>query len=125
MRENEDFKRIKGFEQEYFISNYGRVVRILKNGEFREKKATKNHNGYYRVFLWKDSKRKTVRVHRLVAEHFIENEDCFLNTDVHHKNEDKSDNYFENLEWTTHIKNLGYYYNKEFEKMEETHETGL
>lgn len=115
MKAEEDFIRIKGFEKFYMISNHGRVVRIFKNGNFKEKKQTKNHNGYYRVYLWKDNKRKTVRVHRLVAEHFIENDAPNIKTEVHHKDENKNNNYFENLEWCTHHQNMEWYHHQEVE----------
>ncbi len=115
MKVEEDFIRIKGFEQEYMISNYGRVVSLFKNGNIKEKKATKNHNGSYRVYLWKNNKRKTLRVHRLVAEHFIENDDPNFKMEVHHKNRDKKNNKAENLEWCTPDQNKEWYHHQEVE----------
>ena len=104
----EKFVRIKGFEQEYMISNYGRVVRLFKNGNIKEKKQLKNHNGYYRVDLWKNNKRFKMRVHRLVALHFIDNPEDL--SDVHHEDEDKKNNYFLNLKWCTHDQNIEWYH---------------
>ena len=37
-------------------------------------------------------------IHRLVAEHFIPNDDLFK-TDINHKDENKENNHIDNLEW--------------------------
>ena len=55
------------------------------------------------VTLQKDKKRKTIKVHRLVAEHFIENKNnypCVNHIDSNRKNNDVS-----NLEFCTHKQN--------------------
>lgn len=56
-------------------------------------------SGYARVSLYLSSGRKDVKVHRLVAEHFIPNPDNkpFIN----HRNGVKTDNSVNNLEWVT------------------------
>jgi hypothetical protein len=111
VKSEEEFKRIKGFEKQYLISNHGRVVRLFKNGKkFKEKKQTENHNGYSRVYLWKGNKRFTLRVHRLVAEHFLINDDPEIKLEVHHKDRNKKNNYFENLVWCTFHENMEWYH---------------
>ena len=63
-------------------------------------------NGYYYVCLSKNGIVKNYFVHRLVAEVFLPNPDnlpC-----VNHKDEDKSNNNVDNLEWCTHEYNINY-----------------
>lgn len=63
-------------------------------------------NGYKVVCLTKDGKSKTVFVHRIVAMAFLpnpENLPC-----INHKDEDKTNNFLENLEWCTHQYNMAY-----------------
>lgn len=96
----EIWKPIKGFEGFYEVSNLGRV-RSLESGRWKNRvkilKPGKLNNGYLKVTLFKDGKPKTFLVHRLVAEHFIPNP---LNLpQVNHKDENKENNCFENLEW--------------------------
>lgn len=62
--------------------------------------------GYYQVTLIKDGKKKHYRVHRLVASAFLENP--FNYTDVNHKDENKTNNHVDNLEWCTRKYNNNY-----------------
>ena len=62
--------------------------------------------GYLNVKLSKDNIAKTISIHRLVAKTFIENPKNLKQ--VNHKDENKSNNNFENLEWCTHKYNQNY-----------------
>ena len=62
--------------------------------------------GYLYVNLCKDGARKTKKIHRLVAEHFIENK--MSKPQVNHINEVKHDNRVENLEWCTAKENYNH-----------------
>lgn len=112
----EVWRDIYGFPY-YKVSNWGRVKsfwfgkeKILKPGKAR---------GYLLVSLCKDGKQYTRKVHRLVAEAFIPNEDLFK-TQINHKNENKELNFVwinddgtvdeskSNLEWCTHVYNCNY-----------------
>lgn len=94
---------IKGFEGYYEVSDKGDVRRVSTG---KNLKQFKNNSGYLRVTLSKGGKVKSYSVHRLVAEAFIPNPQG-LKT-VNHKNEIKTDNRSDNLEWMTLEENINY-----------------
>lgn len=102
----EQWRDIEGYEGVYQVSDLGRV-RSNKYGDWRVMKVVKSSTGYLTVGLLKDGKRKTVSVHRLVAQAFIDNDDE-TKTYINHQNEDKTDNKAINLEWCTASYNLSY-----------------
>lgn len=112
----EIWRPIKGYENLYEISNHGRIKgvdRYVKgrygNLRFQKghiRKATYNNRGYQAIPLCKDGKYKTFLVHRLVAETFIPNPDNL--PEVNHKDENKENNYVDNLEWCTRKYNMNY-----------------
>jgi hypothetical protein len=88
---HEIWKEIENYEN-YEISNFGNVRKKLK--------TSKTKDGYRAISLTDDfGNRKTLRVHRLVAKAFIEEEDGkFL---VNHKDGIRDNNNVDNLEWCT------------------------
>ena len=103
----EVWKDIKGFEEKYQISTWGRI-RNIKTGKII--KPYKNNKGYLKVSLYKNGEYVKKRVNRLVALAFIENP--YGLPMVNHKDGNKENNSITNLEWTTdeynkiHAKNL-------------------
>lgn len=100
----EIWKDIKGYEGLYKISNYGRVESLPKNRYGSKKsiilKPFLDKDGYERVCLCYNNKRKYKHVHIIVAEHFVPNPE--LLPIVHHKNANKRCNFVGNLQWSTH-----------------------
>lgn len=99
----EVWKDIDGYEGKYQISNYGCVKSIQKNIFLKSMVAT---NGYLVACLWKDNKQKKFLIHRLVAQHFLDNPNNYI--EVNHKDENKTNNHMNNLEWCNHFYNMNY-----------------
>ena len=104
----EIWKDVVGYEGYYQVSNLGRVRsldRIASNGRKIKGKilSTKvNTPPYYpRVSLSVNGKMKLVQVHRLVAQAFVYNPDPEHKTQVGHKDESRTNNRADNLEWVT------------------------
>lgn len=114
----EIWKDIKGYEGKYQVSNMGRVksverIRKGKSGSnvyVPEKllKCKNDKDGYKECALCSGThkKQKSYRVHRLVAEAFLPNPNNY--PIINHRNEIKSDNRVENLEWCTNRYNMIY-----------------
>jgi len=70
---SEIWKDIEGYERKYQISNLGRVKSLNYNREKRHKllKTTSDKDGYPVIGLNKNCKKKMVKIHRLIAIHFI------------------------------------------------------
>ena len=105
--EQEQWKPIKGYEGKYDVSNFGRVRSYYKGLHIKTQRI--NNCGYCYVKLYVRGKRqKMARVHRLVAEAFIPNQDNM--SDVNHKDMNKLNNHVSNLEWTSHADNVKHSY---------------
>jgi hypothetical protein len=83
------------------VSNLGRIrhkkkLNILKG-------SISNH-GYVRVNIQVNNKQKSYRVHRIVADHFVSNEEG--KPFVNHMDCDKKNNVSTNLEWVTNKENI-------------------
>ena len=65
-----------------------------------------NNNGYYRVCPSLNGKLKYFYVHRLVAEAYLSDSKKPEHTQVNHKNMNRLDNDYKNLEWCTPSENV-------------------
>lgn len=105
----EEWKDVVGYEGLYKVSNLGRVKSLKKNGVAHDKLLRAfdlRGLGYMSVRLSKDNKGKTHKVHRLVAQAFIQNPNNL--PQVNHKDENKSNNFVYNLEWCDNSYNINY-----------------
>jgi hypothetical protein len=86
----------------YMVNRYGDVMNAETGMILKQQK---NKAGYMTVCLYKaDSHiKKTARVHRLVAEAFIDNP--HNKEDVNHIDGNKENNFVKNLEWATRSEN--------------------
>ena len=98
----EEWKDVVGYEGFYQVSNLGVIKSIFYNDN-KIMKQQLNKNGYFMVILSRPNHKKTLYVHRIVAEAFIPKE--LSKTFINHKNEVKTDNYPNNLEWCTQAYN--------------------
>ena len=99
----EIWKDVKGYEGIYRVSEYGEVWSIKNKIYLR---TTTGTTDYKRVTLSKNGGYKHCNVHRLVAKHFVDNpnsKEC-----VNHLDENKLNNHYSNLQWTTHEENNNY-----------------
>ena len=108
----EEFKQVKINEYyiSYIISSYGRVFSLkssITNPHQMKPQKIKN-TGYMKVFLAFEKSGKYLSVHRLVALHFIDNKD--LLPVVNHKDGNKENNCYWNLEWATQKDNIKHAY---------------
>ena len=79
----------------YVCSTEGRIKNVRTQ---RIQKPTPYKNGCTKVSMYRDKKRYNVKVHRVIAESFLGEHPGM---DVRHKDEDRSNNRPENLEWCT------------------------
>lgn len=107
MVNNEFWRKVKGFEGIYEVSNLGRVKSLSrkandpKNRNIKERilKQFLDNKGYFMVGLYKDGKKSTKKVHVIVAESFLNHKpDGTLTKVVDHINNIKSDNSVDNLQ---------------------------
>ena len=100
----EIWKDKKDYEGHYQVSNWGRA-KSIKFGKEQILKPVTDKDGYLQVNLWKNNKPKRCRIHRLVAEVFLEIPEELKHLkgtrylQVNHKDENKLNNNAENLEW--------------------------
>ena len=101
----EQWKDVKGYEEYYQVSNTGKI-KSIKYEKLLKPKLTKY--GYREVGLSKNGESKYFKVHRLVAFAFVENPNTEYFNQVNHKDEDKTNNAYTNLEWCDCKYNINY-----------------
>lgn len=106
----EIFVLVKGFP-DYEISSYGRILSLGKSWNtgtniMRRKMKIKKPNiskGYYMTTIFNNCKGKVVRIHKLVAEHFL---NAIPNENINHEDGFKLNNCYKNLTWMTIQENV-------------------
>ena len=109
----EIWKPIKNYKK-YFVSNFGKVKSFKKYKDGIILKPYEEKIGYLSLSLSNNNGRKTFRIHNLVAVNFIQNPDPQNLIQVNHIDEDKSNNHFGNLEWSSAQYNTEYSQSKKY-----------
>lgn len=121
--EGEIWKDVVGYEGLYQVSNMGRIatlshtieclsdyngIKVKKTFNIKQclRKLYLGKHGYVECTLRNGKRIKLMKVHRIVAEAFIPNPQNL--SSVNHKDEDKTNNHIDNLEWCTHKYNSNY-----------------
>lgn len=112
----EIWRPVVGYEGLYEVSSYGRVRSVDRYvkacyEKYRLHKGKilspgKDKDGYLFVVLSCNGKHKTITIHRLVSQAFIPNPDDL--PIINHKDEVKTNNSVDNLEWCTAKYNANY-----------------
>ncbi len=111
---NSEWKDIEGFEGLYKVNRNGDVLSLVGwNGKQyinRERilKPTLTTTGYQKVDLKRDGKRKSLKLHRIVAMAFIPNPNNY--PIINHIDGNPLNNSIENLEWCTQKHNCKHAY---------------
>ena len=101
--DDEIFLPVKGYEDFYIVSNYGKIISLHKRHYLKQVKLQENYKGYLEFEARSNGKRLHTFAHRFVALTFIENN---LNlSQVNHIDCNKKNNHVSNLEWVSNNQN--------------------
>lgn len=95
---DEVWKELTFTDKKYEISNYGRVKSYARSSKGELIKGRDIGGGYLSIDCKVKGVKKSYYVHRLVAQYFLDKKKMGSNI-VIHKDGDKSNNHFSNLEW--------------------------
>lgn len=99
------WRNVPGYEGLYQVSNQGNV-RSLYSNDIQELQKINHSKGYLIVNLMKEKKRKTIKIHQLVAMAFLNHVPNGNTLVVDHINHDKKDNRLSNLQILTNCENV-------------------
>ena len=101
---SENFYPVQDYEDKYLISPLGKIY--IKRTQRLLKPFVNKPGKYLYLNLCKDKKTVKLGLHRLVAQHFVPN--ILGKKEVHHIDNDPTNNKWSNLAWTTRDENLNY-----------------
>ncbi len=115
--ENEIWVDYPNYEGLYLISNFGRVASYYRSKTLISKTSTKIiksciGNGYFHNTLCIGGKRKTNVVHKAVAKCFVNNPKPNEYNIINHKDGNKLNNHYTNLEWCSSSMNTRHAFDK-------------
>jgi hypothetical protein len=98
------FAEVEGYSGDYFVTSGGQIWSFKRNTPVLRRPGL-NGGGYLQVQLSIDGRFRMHLVHRLVAEHFVDNPKPSAFKVVHHIDHNKQNNAAANLQWTTQSDN--------------------
>lgn len=118
---------IVGYENEYQINELGQIRTLKDTPKHKKydllKPQISKRNGYVYQMLYKNGKKKLLRVHRLVAEAFLANKNNL--PQVNHKDGNKQNNCVDNLEWCNQSTNMKHAYKNGLQKPSENQKQSI
>lgn len=102
--QKEIWKYIQGYENDYQVSNLGNI-KSIKKGKNLILKPWIDDKGYFRVHLSKNNKKTYKKIHKLVAEAFLNHNPCGMSLVVDHIDWNKLNNKVNNLQLITNREN--------------------
>ena len=98
---NENWKDVSDFPN-YEVS----PTKGIRNKATKKFVKGRNWIGYPKVTLMRDGKKHERRIHKIVAEHFVKNDNPNTKVIVNHKDSNRSNFKASNLEWMTQQDNM-------------------
>lgn len=98
---NKHWVEMPGFNGRYYACKEGVILSVnyKRTGKMRELRPLMSKDGYVSVSLRVEGRDKRFKIHRLIAQSFIDNPEN--KEQVNHKNFNRTDNDLSNLEWAT------------------------
>lgn len=111
VHKKEKFKQVivNGVYAKEIISSYGRIFSVKERKGITtiyEKKPSKSPDGYLMTTITINGEKKGFGIHRLVAMTFIKSKRDVTVLQANHKDGDKTNNCYWNLEWVTQLQNI-------------------
>lgn len=103
MAKSERHRKMRIYKESNYAVHQDGQVQNLKTGKFLRTHG--NGKGYHKVHLIIEGKRKSLYIHRLVAEMFVRKPRKSHCNQVNHRDGNKSNNSAANLEWLTNGEN--------------------
>lgn len=102
---------VVGYENRFLISSHGRLKSLHTS---KVLKTHLNRSGYEQVCVSVNNKKILFRINILVGEAFVEKP--IGNVETNHKDCNRANNHYSNIEWITHSENIKYSYDVGYKK---------
>lgn len=104
MKQPEIWKPIQELDENYHVSNYGRIKSFMQDKKNGKLLKQRNMHDYVQYLINYKGKHLAIYAHRICAQYFLPNPENL--PEVHHVNKKKNENFVGNLAWVTHVENV-------------------